>query len=161
VRLLGACLLLLLCLVTGADAQSVAGQSVQGYLNSSGKWVPYDTTGAGVSVNCLAGCSGSGGAVSTVPPIHGFGTLSATAASAALSGLTPGPNSAVWPTSPAQMFVINSPGSAGIVYVCPLGGTCSATVGIPLSVGQSYALYQPSTSMTVFAVSTATVVAQW
>lgn len=100
--------------------------------------------------------------VSSSPaPIKGFGTLSATNASALLSTLTVGPNSAAWPTSPNQMYVINSSASGGILYVCPLGGTCSATVGIPIAAGATESFFAPSTSMTVIAASTATVVAQW
>lgn len=95
------------------------------------------------------------------PPVSGFGTLSATAASTLLSTLTAGPNSSVWPLLPKQIFVMNAPGSAGVVYVCPKGGTCSASVGIPIAAGYSYGFYQPATAMTVFAASTATVVAQW
>lgn len=125
--------LLLLALLLGAPAVALA----QGYTND------------GVSVT------------STVPVVKGFGTLSATAASTLLSTLTVGPNSAAWPTAPAQMYVINSSASAGIVYFCPLGGTCSASVGIPIAAGSAYGVYAGSTAMTVFAVSTATVVAQW
>jgi hypothetical protein len=102
------------------------------------------------------------GSVVTAPAaVKGFGTLAATSASTALSTVTAGPNSAVWPTSPAQLYVINSPASAGTVYVCPLGGTCSASVGIPVPAGGAYGFYQAATGMTVFAASTATVVAQW
>lgn len=93
--------------------------------------------------------------------VTGFGTLSATNSSAALSTLTTGPNSAVWPTTPGVLNIVNSPSSAGIAYLCPLAGTCSATVGIPVSPGFGYSFYQPVTTMTVFAASTATLVAQW
>jgi hypothetical protein len=101
--------------------------------------------------------------VATVPAIHGFGTLSATAASTQLSTLTTGPNSAAWPTGTLipQVYVINSSTSAGIVYLCPLGGTCGTTVGIPIAAGSAYGVFAGSTAMTVYAASTATVVAQW
>lgn len=100
--------------------------------------------------------------VSNTPPaVTGYGTLAATAASTLLSTLTTGPNSAVWPTSPGQIWIANSGLSADAVFVCPLGGTCSATVGLRVPVGGGYGFYQPAPTMTVFAVSTATVTAQW
>ena len=101
----------------------------------------------------------------TVPPsCNGFGTLAATNASAALSTLTVGPGSNLWlmPFN-GTLYIKNSAASADNVYVCPLGGTCSATVGIPLAPGEAYGfnLGGSTTSPTVFATSTATVVAQW
>lgn len=93
--------------------------------------------------------------------VTGFGTLSATATSAALSTLTTGPNSAAWPALPSAVTVINSSASAGVAYVCPLGGTCTAATGIPLAAGAQIRFYQPSTAMTVVAASTASVTAQW
>jgi hypothetical protein len=96
----------------------------------------------------------------TVPQVKGFGSLSATNSSVALSTLTTGPNSAGWPTSPGMVFVSNSSASAGLIYVCPLAGSCNTT-GIQIAPGGAYGFYQPSTSMTVIAASTATVGAQW
>lgn len=117
---------------------------------------------ATVSGGALSITGSTGGVVSTTPaPVKGFGTLSATNASTLLSTLTAGPSSGTWPTVPGQVYVMNSVGSGGLIYVCPLGGTCSASVGIPISAGNAYGFYEPSTSMTVFAVSTATVIAQW
>ncbi len=99
----------------------------------------------------------------TVPPrISGYGTLSVSNSSVLLSTLTVGPNSRVWPSNQLPMvFVSNSTESAGIAYVCPLGGTCSSTVGIPIVAGGAYGFSGASTSMTVIAASSATVVAQW
>lgn len=93
--------------------------------------------------------------------VSGFGTLSATNASALLSTLTAGPNSAVWPTLPSVVVVINSSASAGVAYVCPLGGACTVATGIPLAAGARYRFYGPSTAMSVIAASTASVAAQW
>lgn len=117
------------------------------------------STGAPLWQPCAVGAGG--GVVSTAPAIQGFGTLAATNASALLSTLTPGPNSAAWPAVPGQIYVINSASSAGLIYLCPKGGTCSAAVGIPISAGNAYGVYQGATTMTVIAASTATVVAQW
>ena len=100
--------------------------------------------------------------VATVPiPVSGFGTVSATNASALLSTLTTGPNSAVWPTTTGLIYVKNSGLSAGVAYVCPLGGTCTAATGIPLEAGASYGFYKPATTMTVISASTSSVSAQW
>lgn len=100
--------------------------------------------------------------VTSVPwYITGFGTLSVSNSSVLLSTMTAGPNSGVWPIAPQMMYVTNSPGSSGTLYVCPLGGTCSASVGIPLAVGSSYGFFQPKTNMTVIAATTATAVPQW
>jgi hypothetical protein len=94
------------------------------------------------------------------PPVAGFGVVAATNASALLSTLTLGPNSAVWPTTPGILYVINSGASAGIVHVCPLAGTCVAA-GLPIAPGGYYKFNKPSTSMTIIADSTASVSAQW
>ena len=101
------------------------------------------------------------GASSSAAAVTGFGTLSATNASTLLSTLTTGPNSAVWPTVPGMVYVINASNSAGIVYACPLGGTCVAATGIPIAPGGWYGFYKPATAMTVIAATTASVSAQW
>lgn len=97
----------------------------------------------------------------TSPPIQGYGTLAATNTSALLSTLTASAGSAAWPVHPGTVNVQNAASSAGILYVCPLGGVCSASVGIPVAAGASYRVYQPATAMTVIAASTATIWAQW
>lgn len=102
------------------------------------------------------------GAITTIPAaVTGFGTVAATNASALLSTLTAGPNSAVWPTTPGMVYVINSSASAGVVDICPLGGTCTAAVGVPIAPGGWYGFYKPATTMTIIASSTASVSAQW
>lgn len=97
----------------------------------------------------------------TAPAVKGFGTLSASAASARLSTLTADGAGVVWPTTPGMVYVINASGSAGVVYVCPLGGTCSAATGLPIAPGGWYGFYKPASTMTVIAATTATVSAQW
>lgn len=95
----------------------------------------------------------------TTPPIKGFGNLVGTGASAPLSTLTTGPNSAAWPTSPGMITVITT---GGVGYVCALGGTCSASAGIPIGSSiAGWSFYQPSTDMTVYAPIGVTFTAVW
>lgn len=95
--------------------------------------------------------------ISTAPAILGFGTLAVTAASTLVSTMTAGPNSAAWnATPPGAVYVLNDAASAGNLYVCPLGGTCSATVGLELTPGRSWGFYKPAATMTVFATTTST-----
>lgn len=98
----------------------------------------------------------------SVPPqISGYGTLAVTNSSVLASTMTTGPNSPAWPSQPGQVFVVNSAGSTGTVFVCPLGGTCSASVGVPVAVGASYGFYKPLGTMTLFSTASATVILQW
>lgn len=111
---------------------------------------------------CMGGTGGSssggtsGGITTTPPAVLGFGTLAVTNSSALASTMTAGPNSAVWPTVPGMLYVLNDAASNGTLYVCPLGGTCSATVGLELTPGRSWGFYKPATTMTVFTPTTAT-----
>lgn len=91
--------------------------------------------------------------------IQGFGTLSVGSASVLVSTLTTGPNSAAWPTKPGMVSFINE--GSSVIYLCPLGGTCSATVGIPMAAGSTLPVFNPSTNATAFDASTGTLVAQW
>lgn len=95
---------------------------------------------------------------------NGYGTLSVTNSSVAVSTVTTSPNSAVWkmPLN-GYLFIRNSPSSAGILYVCPLGGTCSSSNGIPLNIGDNgqFNLGGSTTSPTVIAASTATAIIGW
>jgi hypothetical protein len=123
--------------VTGCGGQTlVSGDSNNGYISTTG-------------VDC-------GGGATTPPAILGFGTLAVVNASALASTATAGPNSAVWPTAPGMLYVLNDAASNGNLYVCPLGGTCSATVGLELTPGRSWGFFKPATAMTVFATTTAT-----
>ena len=92
--------------------------------------------------------------------VVGFGVLSLTNASTALSTLTLGPNSGAWSTA-GVVYVLNRSASAGNAYVCPLAGACTAATGLELVPGQVYGFTRPATGMTVIAASTATVEAQW
>lgn len=95
----------------------------------------------------------------TTAPVKGFGNLTGTGASALLSTLTTGPNSAAWPTTPGQVYVIATGGTG---YVCPEGGTCSATNGIPIGgIVAGWGFNAPSTNMTVYGASSVTFTAQW
>jgi hypothetical protein len=101
--------------------------------------------------------------------LSGYGTLSVLAAYIPLSGATLGPNSAAFPTGNLPnryMEVRNAAASASTLYVCPLGGTCSSAVGIPLAVGESKTWMIPVSngqfvSPTVISVSTATAIVSW
>jgi hypothetical protein len=100
--------------------------------------------------------------VTVAPPgLVGFGTLSVTAASTLASTLALGPNSGLWSTTPGLMVVLNDVNSAGNLYVCPIGGTCTAANGLELTPGRSWSFYAPATTMTVIAASTATAQFQW
>lgn len=94
---------------------------------------------------------------------NGFGTLSVTAASVAVSTVTVGVNSLAWRMPLNGTLVIqNSQASAGLLYVCPLGGTCTSA-GWPVSPGGSitFSLGGSTTSPTVIAATTATAIIGW
>lgn len=89
------------------------------------------------------------------------GTLALTNASTLLSTLALIPNSAAWPTKPLALIVLNEAASAGNLYVCPLGGTCTIANGFELVPGRSWTFPNPSTNATAIAASTAKLQAQW
>ena len=99
----------------------------------------------------------------------GYGTLSVAGASVALSTLTLGPSSAVFPTGNlpnGYMTVRNAVASANTVFLCEFGGTCTTANGIPLANGESKTFsVSPTagslTSPTVISGGTATVTAEW
>lgn len=143
----------------------VAAQNYIRVTNCGDPKPPAGTSSGYMDANgliCMGGTGGSssggtsGGITTTPPAVLGFGTLAVTNSSALASGATAGPNSAVWPTTPGMLYVLNDAASAGNLYVCPLGGTCSATVGLELTPGRSWGFYKPATTMTVFATTTAT-----
>lgn len=126
-----------------------AQQQVLNYCQTaSGAWAPASPSNP---------CSTSSGP----PAVAGFGTLAVSTSSVQMSTLTTGPSSAVWPTAPGLVYIVNSPVSSGLLYVCPLGGSCTTSNGIPIAAGGAYGFYKPSTAMTVIAASSATAVAQW
>jgi hypothetical protein len=113
--------LAVLCGVGSAHAQSTAAQSVTGYINSNGNFVPYDTTGAGIPV---------------LPPVSTYqGTLAVTT-SAPISNLTL--SAGTFPTGAIGNVSISNVGS-NTAYVCWFGGTCSATVGQPVTANTTVA----------------------
>lgn len=127
-----------------AFAQSTANQVATGFISVTG---------------CLAGQTTCFIPTGGVAPVKGFGTLAVTSTSALVSTLTAGPNSAVWPTSPAMVYFTNAGASA--LFLCPLGGTCSATTGIPIAAAATLALFNPATTATVISASTGSLVSQW
>ena len=103
----------------------------------------------------------------TVPPsLNGFGTLALTNASALISTVTANAAGAAYPGANGfqnqAVTITNSSASAGIAYVCPLGGTCSAAVGIPLGVGVTRTwTVTGAVAPTAIALSTASIVIEW
>lgn len=97
--------------------------------------------------------------------INGYGTLSVATSSIPLSGLTAGPSSPAYPAGqPLSVVTVrNSIGSANTLYVCLFGGTCTASVGIPLAAGESktWGIGGKLTSPTVISGGTATAVVEW
>ena len=109
----------------------------------------------------VSGTSTVSGTVAAGPAsVVGYGVLSLTAASTAMSTLTLSPNSGAWAVT-GTVFIKNRSASAGNAYVCPMGGACTSAVGIELIPGQAYGFTKPASAMTVIAASTATVEAQW
>lgn len=100
----------------------------------------------------------------TPPAYTGCGVVSATNASALVSTMTMCPtaqtNVPPWPSTPQMVYVINSEASAGALFVCPNGGTCTSG-GIRIPASQAYGFLRPSAAMTVIAATTATVTVQW
>jgi len=147
-----------LTVASGAHAQNLTRVPTCGTGNPPAGTSPgtQDTTGR----ECVTGTVT--GTVTVAPPgIVGFGTLAVTAASTLGSTLTLGPNSGAWSATPGLLVVLNDAGSAGNLYVCPIGGTCSAANGLELTPGRSWSFYAPSTNLTVIAATTATAQFQW
>lgn len=93
--------------------------------------------------------------------VTGFGTLAVTNSSTLASTMTVGPTSGVWPSTPQMVYVLNDASSAGSLFVCPLGGTCTAANGLELTAGRSWGFLRPSLNMTMIAATTATVQFAW
>lgn len=106
----------------------------------------------------------SGSPTPTIPPrLTAYGTLAVTSSSVALSTLTVGPNSPAWSTTYPSGYVSirNSVASTGTVYFCPLGGTCSASVGEPIAQGETiFRNVANTTAITLFSTAGATVIAE-
>jgi hypothetical protein len=102
--------------------------------------------------------------------LSGYGVLSVLLVSLAISGATVGPNSPAFPTGglPNKYITIkNAIGSSNPLFVCPLGGTCTVAVGIPLALGESQSWMLTTTlngqlvSPTVISAGTATAIVSW
>lgn len=120
------------------------------------------TVNADGSIN-ITTSSGGTPVVTGPPKLTAYGTLAVTTSSVALSTLTVGPNSPAWSTTYPSSYVSirNSVASAGIVYFCPLGGTCSASVGEPIAQGETiFRNVASGTAITLFSTTGATVIAE-
>lgn len=133
--------LLALMSVSVAHAQTTANQVVAGYnvVCTNGQGVCFVPTGAGGQAQ-----------------VRGFATLATSNTSTLVSTATAGPNSAVWPTNPGQVTFFNS--GATVDYICPLGGVCTVSNGIPIAAGTSLTLLNPSNATTVINGSTGSLV---
>ena len=78
--------------------------------------------------------------------VGGFGVLSVSTSSLAISSCTAGPSSGSYPAVlPSGVVTVwNSADSANNLYVAPLGGTASAATCIPLMPGQFQMFSLPS-----------------
>ena len=99
------------------------------------------------------------------PVLHGCGTIALTTASTAVTAAnTTLCSGSTWPTSSLNLaLVVNNQGSsAGAIYFCPTGGTCTTT-GQYVAAGQGFTWNIPFTANapTLTAVSTATVFIWW
>lgn len=137
-------LIILAVLLPIAASAQTAQQVTPGYLS---------TTCPGANVPCFIPTAGN------VAQVSGFGTMSVTASSTLVSTITTGPNSSAWPATPGLVNFVN--GGSSVIYLCPLGGTCSASVGIALAAGASLQIFGPSNAATVFDATTGTLGAQW
>ena len=105
--------------------------------------------------------------VYTAPALsHGSGVLSLTTSSVAVTTLTLAPN------SPALLFPLPSATisfqaistNAGSAWLCPLGGTCSASNAVEIPPGATVSISvspNSATAPTLVATSTATVQVIW
>lgn len=132
----------------GSGVTLGVGDGANGTINTAGQ-------------ECVTAAGSGGTVIVTNPGIVGFGTLAVTNASALASTMTLGVNSGTWSTTPAIVDVTNDPASAGILYVCPKGGTCTSANSIAVQVGQSFRFSGPATTMTFIAASTATAQVQF
>lgn len=128
-------------------------------------WWPLSSLAllAGLSISAQA----QTGQVILPPAVNGYGTIAATNSSVSITTVTVSPGSPAFPTGAAlplngTFWVKNALSSAGVLYVCPKGGTCTSA-GIPLAAGEAWGfnLGGATTMPTVIAASTATAVIQW
>jgi hypothetical protein len=144
-----------------AQANKKVVSTCGGVTMTVGEYTPGTVNTSGQDCVSAAGGATPGTVIVTNPGIVGFGNLALTNASTLLSTATVGPNSGVWPTTPAIVDVTNDRASAGVAYVCPLGGTCTSANGVPVAVGQSFRFTKPATTMTMISASTSTIEVQF
>ena len=73
--------------------------------------------------------------VSSTPSItNGFGTLTVSNSSIAVSTLTAGPSSPAWTMPLFGNLVVVNQGTA-VAYICPFGGSCSSSNGLQIAAG--------------------------
>ena len=65
---------------------------------------------------------------------NGFGTLTVSNSSIAVSTLTPGPGSPVWAMPLFGNLVVVNQGAAA-AYICPFGGVCTSSNGLQIQAG--------------------------
>lgn len=102
--------------------------------------------------------------------LSGYGALSVTTVSAALSTVTVSSvtGSAAYPTVggfPSETLTItNSPASANSVFFCPFGGAATSSIGIPIGKGTLRVFNlggTPASKPTIISDGTATVIIEW
>jgi hypothetical protein len=96
--------------------------------------------------------------------VGGFGSISLSTSSVAVSTAVAGPGSGAFPTElPNRCLTIwNSAASGGNCYVAPLGGTAVAATCLPLVPGQNVQFTTNGTTVpTIISDSTATVFVIW
>lgn len=101
-----------------------------------------------------------------LPSGSGFGTMSIATTSVAVSTLTLGPNSNSWvmPLPPPGIVRITNNGtSSGEAVIGPLGGTVTATTGVPIAPGnsQSFIIGGSTIAPVVISNSTAEISVEW
>lgn len=93
---------------------------------------------------------------------NGFGTLSVSNSSIAISTVTAGPNSNAWSMPLFGNLVVNNQGS-NAAWICPLGGVCTAANGLQISAGANvtFSLGGQTTSPTVISTAGTTLWIGW
>jgi hypothetical protein len=96
------------------------------------------------------------------PRLTGYGKLAVTNSSVLVNTLTGGAGSSGFPTTQTTVTFYSDPASTGSLYLCPFGGTSSATAGIPLSAGASWQITLDNPSLaSVFSTAGATLWCWW
>lgn len=115
------------------------------------------------TITMLAGPAVAQNSVPRAPTItNGYGTLSVSTSSVAVSTVTTSPNSGAWVMPLNGNLVIQNNGGSN-VYVCLLGGTCTASNGwkVPPNAVITFNIGGYTTSPTIISDSSATVNVGW